>query len=132
MDKQTQIMWEAEFVKQYPKPDYEILGVEELVEINRILFEAKHPEIMETIQKSLDLTDYRDYYQWSAATEKHRREVYDTVEIRCLLGRQERAMQPWENWKKECYDRFDAIFSAEPTYALLELRKGNLLIEGNV
>lgn len=124
MDKQTEIMWEAEFVKQYPKPEdsrwWPRLASKELSEANKSAIRARVFHWYEDgVVNSRNLEDYVNF---------HYRE-----HLRKYSGNKSTPLPcAWGDWKKECYDRFNAIFSAEPTYALEELRKGNLLIEGNV
>lgn len=126
MDKQTEIMWEAEFVKQYPKPEdsrwWPRLARHELREANKATLRAKLYSLYhERRIKPLGPAEFECMVNQHYAL--YLREVASRSNLRTC---------PWKTWKKECYDRFDAIFSAEPTYALEELRKGNLLIEGNV
>lgn len=128
MDKQTEIMWEEEFQKQYPKPDYEILGLQELFEVNRILFEFRNPEVMDALNRG---HDNNNPWRYLSANDTYSSEVYNNHKIYKLKYEHEQDMKPWNDWRQECYDRFDAIFSASPVYALEELRKGNLLIEEN-
>lgn len=129
MDKQTEIMWEEEFQKQYPKPDYEILGLKELFEVNRILFEFHNPKVMDAFNKGHDNSNP---WRYLYANDIYNREVYANYKIYELQYKHEMDMKPWNDWRQECYARFDAIFSASPVYALEQLRNGNLLIEGNI
>lgn len=130
MDKQTEIMWEAEFIKQYPLPEpEEILGLQELYEANQVMFEIKYPEYVEDIKKG---HKHPNPYAFLLALDIHFKYVYDNFEVEDMRYRSMEPVMHWEDWKEECMERFSAIFSASPVYALEELRKGNLLIEENV
>lgn len=119
MDKQTERMWEAEFRKQYPKPENAVwrpleAGIE-FHEANNAAIRAKVHAMHVEYGITRHVTDgdvhaYKRYY----------------------LKERPSQDSPWVKWKKECYERFNTIFSASPVYALEELRKGNLLVEGNI
>lgn len=109
MDKQTEIMWEAEFLKQYPLQ--EETGDQLCFRVQANI--AVHDALLAGGNWRFKHLEYCDpMYLFSS------KNPYDTK------ARQE--------WYRECKQRFQAIFSAQPVYALEELRKGNLLIEENV
>lgn len=109
MDKQTEIMWEAEFLKQYPLQQ----ETEDEICFRTQANIAVHDAVVSGGNRLFSyLADYGIMYLFEY------RNPYDTPARKA--------------WHRECKQRFEAIFSASPVYALEELRKGNLLIEENV
>lgn len=130
MDKQTEIMWEAEFLKQYPQPGpEEILGLQELFEANALMFEMEYPAFVADIEKG---HKHPNPYVLLLALDMQFKYVYDNFQVEDMMYESRKPVMHWESWRDECKQRFYAIFSASPVYALEELRKGNLLIEENV
>jgi hypothetical protein len=123
MDKQTEIMWEAEFVKQYPKPEDTRLRPRLA---SKELREASNAAIRARIHCLYISYNQNPTYIADQDLEKLQRIFPELRQSKSVTD------CPWKIWNKECYDRFNAIFSAEPVYAIEELRKGNLLIEGNI
>ena len=107
MDKQTEIMWEEEFLKQYPL-------TEETAE-QKVAQMRANREVYKAVENSLHsrVGEYTRQYMYM---------MYNSPSN--SIARQ--------HWYNGCKQRFEAIFSAQPVYALEELRKGNLLIEENI
>lgn len=106
MDAITQRMWDAEFEKQYPKPDsMQKFPSDECM----ALIEASHAALSASAGRHVDLFNVitKTYRSWKLEQES----------------------SPWSQWRDECLSRFQAIYKAQPLQALEALRNGNLLID---
>ena len=103
MDKMTQRLWDAEFEKQYPKPEGDL---------------SDSAESLAAFLKANTATQKSPLGFFAVAIISSWKSSFEALHI-----------TPWSKWRTECLDRFQAIYKAQPLQALEALRSGNLLID---
>lgn len=106
MDAMTQRLWDSEFEKQYPKPQrcyIPYYAISEYIDACDAVYAATYGDDIFCRR-----SDFAQMYH----------SIYCSENV-----------DPWHSWRKECLDRFQAIYKAQPIQALESLRSGNLLID---
>lgn len=125
MDAMTERAWEEEFVRQYPAPDAMYFSPVFIEEVTMAREEAL-----------LQIAGYVKPGKWSVllggesahSIAIHNRAVLTVLQDEIKVSERAKA-RPYIAWRDECKARFEAIFRAEPSYAIAQLKNGNLFIE---